>query len=60
MLVRLNPVVRALRIGVARRVRRSTGGELLYAEGVLARVLQAQRAIGVAAVIGAAGWVLLR
>lgn len=60
MLVRFNPVVRSIRIGFARRIRRTAGGEMLYAEGVLAGVLQAQRAVGVAAVIGAAGWVLLR
>ena len=60
MLARLNAIVRAIRIGVARPFRRVAGGEMLYAEGVLARVWHAQRAIGVAAVIGAAGWVLLR
>jgi regulator of protease activity HflC (stomatin/prohibitin superfamily) len=58
MLARLNAVVRALRIGVARRFRRPAQGELLYAEGVLARLVQARRAIGVAALVGAAGWVL--
>src|SRR5437763_1075649 len=58
MLARLNAILRAIRIGVARRFRRSAGGELLYADGMLARAHQARRAIGVAAVIGAAGWVL--
>ena len=59
MLARLNSIVRALRIAVARRLRRPAQGELLYADAVFGRVLQARRAIGIAAVIGAAGWVLL-
>lgn len=59
MLARLNSIVRALRIGLARRLRRPAQGELLYADGVFGRVLQARRAIGIAAVVGAAGWVLL-
>lgn len=59
MLARLNAIVRAIRLGIARKLRRPAQGELLYAEGTLQRVLQARRAIGVAAVIGAAGWVLL-
>ncbi len=59
MLARLNSIVRALRIAVARRLRRPAQGELLYADSVFGRVLQARRAIGIAAVIGAAGWVLL-
>ena len=59
MLARLNPIVRALRIGLARRLRRPADGDILFAEGALARVARARRAIGVAAVIGAAGWVLL-
>jgi regulator of protease activity HflC (stomatin/prohibitin superfamily) len=59
MLARLNSIVRAIRIGAARRFRRPLQGEMLYAEGALAGVLQARRAIGVAAVIGVAGWVLL-
>jgi regulator of protease activity HflC (stomatin/prohibitin superfamily) len=58
MLARLNAVIRAIRLGIARRVRRPAQGEMLYAEGAMARVQQARRAIGVAAVIGAAGWVL--
>ena len=58
MLARLNSIVRAIRIGLARRFRRPAQGEMLFAEGALARVQQAKRAIGVAAVLGAAGWVL--
>jgi regulator of protease activity HflC (stomatin/prohibitin superfamily) len=58
MLARLNHIVRAIRLGIARRVRRPAQGEMLYAEGALRRVQQAKRAIGVAAVLGAAGWVL--
>jgi len=58
MLARLNSIVRAIRIGLARRVRRPAQGEMLFAEGALARVQRAGRAVGVAAVIGAAGWVL--
>ena len=59
MPARLNSIVRALRIGLARRLRRPGQGELLYADGVFGRVLQARRAIGIAALVGAAGWVLL-
>ncbi|HEY0825141.1 MAG TPA: hypothetical protein VGD76_15235 [Ramlibacter sp.] len=59
MLARLNSIVRAIRIGIARKLRRPALGELLYAEGVFGRVLQARRAIGAAALLGAAGWVLL-
>ena len=59
MLARLNAFVRAIRIGLARRFRRPAVGELLHADGVLSRMHQARRAIGVAAVVGAAGWVLL-
>jgi len=59
MLARLNAIVRAIRIGLARKLRRPAQGELLYAEGALERVLQARRAVGVAALLGAAGWVLL-
>lgn len=58
MLARLNAILRAIRLGVARKLRRPAEGEVLYAEGALSRVLQAKRAIGAAAVIGAAGWVL--
>ena len=58
MLARLNSIVRAIRLGLARRIRRPAQGEMLFAEGALARVQQAKRAIGAAAVIGAAGWVL--
>lgn len=59
MLARLNSIVRALRIVIARKLRRPGQGDLLFAEGAFGRVLQARRAIGIAAVIGAAGWVLL-
>lgn len=58
MLARLNAIVRAVRIGIARKLRRPAQGELLYADGVLSRLLQARRAIGAAALVGAAGWVL--
>jgi regulator of protease activity HflC (stomatin/prohibitin superfamily) len=59
MLARLNSIVRAIRIGIARKLRRPGQGDLLFAEGTFARMLHARRAIGIAAVIGAAGWVLL-
>jgi len=59
MLARLNSIVRAIRLGIARRLRRPAQGDLLFVEGALGRVLQARRAIGIAALIGAAGWVLL-
>lgn len=58
MLARLNAIVRAVRIVIARKLRRPAQGELMYADGVLSRLLQARRAIGVAALVGAAGWVL--
>lgn len=58
MLARLNEIIRALRLAVARKLRRPGQGELLTAEGTFSRLLQARRAVGVAAVIGAAGWVL--
>ena len=59
MLARLNSIVRAIRLGLARKLRRPAQGNLLYAEGAFARVLHARRAIGIAALVGAAGWVLL-
>jgi regulator of protease activity HflC (stomatin/prohibitin superfamily) len=59
MLARLNSIVRAIRIGLLRKLRRPRPGDLLTTEGAFGRVLQARRAIGVAAVIGGAGWVLL-
>ena len=59
MLARLNSIVRAIRLGIARKLRRPAQGNLLFVEGALGRVLQARRAIGIAALIGAAGWVLL-
>ena len=58
MLARLKSLVRALRIGLARRVRRPGQGNLLYAEGVSARVLQARRAIALAAAGVAGAWLL--
>ena len=59
MLARLNSIVRAIRLGLARKLRRPAQGDLLFAEGALARVQRARRAIGIAALVGAAGWVLL-
>lgn len=59
MLVRLNYVLRALRVGTARRCRRAADADLLHAQGALEGVLRVRRAVGVAAMIGAAGWVLL-
>lgn len=59
MLARLNSIVRAIRLGLARKLRRPAQGDLLFAEGALGRVLHARRAIGIAALVGAAGWVLL-
>lgn len=60
MLARWNPVVRAIRLGVVRRMFRPAARDLLYVDGVFGRVLQVQRAVGVAALIGAAGWVWLK
>lgn len=60
MLARLNYVVRLVRCGLARKLRRPGGGrDLLFAEGAMERVLRARRAVGIAALVGAAGWVLL-
>jgi regulator of protease activity HflC (stomatin/prohibitin superfamily) len=59
MLARLNSIVRAIRLGLARKLRRPAQGNLLFAEGALAGVLNARRAMGIAALVGAAGWVLL-
>lgn len=58
MLARLNYVLRALRVAGRRRTRREPL-DLLSAEAVQARMLWARRAVGVPAVLGAAGWVLL-
>ncbi|GAB3777910.1 hypothetical protein GCM10028796_57610 [Ramlibacter monticola] len=58
MLARLKSLVRALRIGLARRVRRPGQGNLLYAEGACVRVLQARRAIALTAAGVAGAWLL--
>lgn len=58
MLARFNAIVRAIRIGIARKLRRPVQGEMLTAEGAQTRLLHAGRAVGVAAVVGLAGWVL--
>jgi regulator of protease activity HflC (stomatin/prohibitin superfamily) len=58
MLARLKTLVRALRIGLARRVRRPARADPLFAEGALGRVLQARRAVAAAAAIGAGAWLL--
>ena len=55
----MNYVLRALRVGTARCCRRVTGADLLHAQGAFEGVLRVRRAVGVAALVGAAGWVLL-
>jgi hypothetical protein len=58
MLARLNYVLRALRVAGRRRARREPL-DLLSAEAVQARMLRVRRAVGTAALLGAAGWVML-
>lgn len=58
MLARLNYVLRALWSAARRRGPREPL-DLLSAEAVQARMLRMRRAVGVAAVVGAAGWVML-
>lgn len=59
MIARLKTMVRAVRIAIARRLRRPAQGELLSTEGAFDRLLQARRALAVTAAAGVAGWVLL-
>ena len=59
MLARLKSLVRALRIALARRFRRPGQGDPLTADGALVRVLQARRAIAVAAAAGVGAWLLV-
>jgi regulator of protease activity HflC (stomatin/prohibitin superfamily) len=59
MLVRLKTLVRALRIALARKFRRPARGDLLFAEGTLARLLQGRRTLAVTAAAGLGAWLLL-
>ena len=59
MFARLKTLVRALRIALARRIRRPGDGELLTAEGVLGHVQRARRTlVATAVVVGVAGVLL--
>ena len=59
MIARLKCLVRALRIAIARKFRRPAPGDLLFAEGTLARVLQGRRTLAVTAAAGLGAWLLL-
>jgi regulator of protease activity HflC (stomatin/prohibitin superfamily) len=59
MLARLKSLVRALRIALARRFRRPAQGDPLFADGAMTRVLQARRALAVAAAGGLGAWLLV-
>jgi regulator of protease activity HflC (stomatin/prohibitin superfamily) len=59
MLVRLKTLVRALRIALARKFRRPARGDLLFAEGTLARLLQGRRTLAVTAAAGLGAGLLL-
>jgi regulator of protease activity HflC (stomatin/prohibitin superfamily) len=59
MLARLKSLVHALRVALARKLRAPDQGELLSAEGTLAGLLQARRAVALVAAVGLAGWVLV-
>ena len=59
MLARLKTLVRALRIALARKFRRPARGDLLSAEGTLARVLQGRRTLALTAAAGLGAWLLL-
>src|SRR5262245_25511365 len=59
MLAKLKSVARAVRIQLARSLRRPGADDPLYAEGAVRRLLQARRTVAVVAVAGAAGWLLV-
>jgi hypothetical protein len=59
MLARLNYIARLVRCEWSRTLRTPVQRDLLFAEGAMQGVLQARRAVGIAALVGAAGWVLL-
>lgn len=57
---KIHAIARAVRITIARALRRPGGGtDPLFAEGALDRVLRARRAIAVTATLGLAGWLLV-
>jgi regulator of protease activity HflC (stomatin/prohibitin superfamily) len=59
MLARLKTLVRALRIALARKFRRPARGDLLFAQGTLARLLQGRRTLAVTAAAGLGAWLLV-
>lgn len=58
MLARLKSVVRALRVLLARKLRRPGQRDPVFVEGAFGRMLQARRAIALTVVAGAAAWAL--
>jgi regulator of protease activity HflC (stomatin/prohibitin superfamily) len=58
MIARLKSIARAVRIAIARKLRRPGASELPFADGALARISNARRALAVTAAVGAAGWLL--
>ena len=58
MLAKLHQIARAARIGLARALRRPGATDPLFAQGAMARVLEARRLVAVAAVAAGAGWLL--
>jgi regulator of protease activity HflC (stomatin/prohibitin superfamily) len=58
MLAKLNHIARATRIAIARMLRRTGSTDPLFAQGAFDGVLRARRSLAVAAVAGAAGWLL--
>ncbi|HET8747416.1 MAG TPA: SPFH domain-containing protein [Ramlibacter sp.] len=59
MLQRLKSLLRALRIGLARRIRRPGRGDPLFAEGTQVRLLQARRAVAVTAAAALLAWLVV-
>jgi len=59
MLERLKFLVRVLRVGLARRIRRPGAANPLFAEGAQVRLLQLRRAAAVAALAAVAAWIAI-
>jgi len=59
MLLQLKTIARAVRLSIARTLRRPGGTDPLFAEGALARVLRARRSLVVTALAGLGGWLLV-
>jgi regulator of protease activity HflC (stomatin/prohibitin superfamily) len=59
MLAKLHSIARAVRIAVARALRRPGSTDPLFAQGAFDGVLRTRRALAVTAAVGAAGWLLV-